>query len=96
MNNKNISFMTPSQDRFGPIININKKLKMIKEISLIESWILADLNLEKFENYVISADNNGITVKETKKALKHLVELNLIDEFYKIKPREVIKLMNKK
>ena len=69
---------------------------MIKEISLIESWILADLNLEKFENYVISADNNGITVKETKKALKHLVELNLIDEFYKIKPREVIKLMNKK
>ena len=97
MNNKNISYKGEEMlnNRIEEFIAINPLLNRTKELTILQKWIIAELNCSKFENYVVEANKYGVKVSEVKRALKHLVEISLLTEFYKVKPREVLKLMNK-
>ena len=98
MNNKNISYKGEEMvnDTIKSFTAINPLLSQVKGLSILQKFILAELNCSKFENYVVEANKYGVKVLEVKKALKQLVEMGLLTEFYVVKPREVIKLMNKK
>ena len=97
MNNKNISYKGEEMvnNTIKSFTAINNLLYQAKGLSILQKCILAELNCSKYENYVVEANKYGVTVLEVKKALKQLVEMSLLTEFYKVKPREVIKLMNK-
>jgi hypothetical protein len=97
MNNKTISYKGEEilNNRIEKFIAINPLLNKAKGLTILQKWIIAELNCSKFENYVLEANKYGVKVLEVKKALKQLVEMDLLTEFYIVKPRNVIKLMNK-
>jgi DNA-binding MarR family transcriptional regulator len=97
MNNKNISYKAEDLfiDTIVTFTAINPALICAKELNQTKVHLIAELNTTKFENYKILSDTLGIKLSEVKKNLKQLVEMGLLTEFYRVKPREVLNLIKK-